>query len=172
MPHIGIGCPGDDAVVFSLFRRWLAKGVIRIVTLAAISNVALTAAPVILRVAVAALALVAPCGVLLAGGPNLYTPLDEAAAKATEAVNERFPGDAGSCRAIEAGVRAETRLLAYVERYRVICVIDPEIVEVQQRRLAKVRLLHWASCAAEVRRPTPPGTLPQRPKSITRRCGR
>lgn len=108
----------------------------------------MTMASVIVRLAVTALVLLVPCGVLLAGCPNLYGPLDEAAAKATEAFNERLPGNAGSCRAIEAVVRAETRLLAYVERYRVICVIDPEIVEVQQRRLAKARL-HRESCAAE-----------------------
>jgi hypothetical protein len=109
----------------------------------------LTVAPAIMRFAVAALVLVLPCGVLLAGCPNLYRPLDEAADRATEAVNQWLPGSAGSCGAIEAAVRAETRLLAYVERYQVICVIDPEIVEVQRRRLAKVRLLHRASCTAE-----------------------
>jgi hypothetical protein len=109
----------------------------------------MTAAPAILRAAVAALALVGLCDALLAGCPNLYAPLDEAAAQATEAVNERPRRGAGSCRAIEAAISAEARLLAHVERYHVICVIDPEIVEVQRRRLAKVRVLHRAGCAAE-----------------------
>ena len=70
-----------------------------------------------------------------AGCPNDYRKLDERARQATEAFNA---ADASSrCATARQLAGAERKLLRFVEDYQVRCVLDQEIIDVQQRRLAK-----------------------------------
>jgi hypothetical protein len=70
-----------------------------------------------------------------AGCPNDYRKLDERARQATDAFNK---ADASHrCETARQLVDAERKLLRFVEEYQVRCVLDQEIVDVQQRRLAK-----------------------------------
>lgn len=83
-------------------------------------------------------------GVCHAGCPNDYPRLDTRAEQATDAFN----GAAASSRCAKARelVRAEQMLSRFVEAYQVQCVLDPEIIEVQQRRLGKAKLARDQAC--------------------------
>jgi hypothetical protein len=74
-------------------------------------------------------------GAAHAGCPNDYRKLDEQAGQATEAFNAA--DTARRCEKARQLVDAERKLFHFVEEYQVRCVLDQEVIDVQQRRLAK-----------------------------------
>jgi hypothetical protein len=82
-----------------------------------------------------------------AGCPhNKYGELDVAATAAAE-VAGRAKGEE-RCPWLARLVDAEHRLLMHVEEYAVICVIDPEVRDVQARRLSKAMQFFASECGA------------------------
>lgn len=97
------------------------------------------------RIWVVAVIAIFGSGAAHAGCPNDYRKLDEHAWQATEAFNE---ADASSrCGKARQLVDAERKLLRFVEEYQVQCVLDQEIIDVQQRRLAKADAALAQACS-------------------------
>lgn len=69
--------------------------------------------------------------------PNLYRDLDGQGQKAVEKLNAA--DSSGRCIAARELVRIEQKLSHFVEEYQVQCVIDQEIIDVQQRRVRKAQ---------------------------------
>jgi len=91
------------------------------------------------------LALLLGGGVVHAGCPNDYHRLDDRAEQATDAFNR---ADASSrCVTARGLVKVEQMLLGFVEQHQVQCVLDPEFVEVQQRRLRKAEAARNQACS-------------------------
>jgi hypothetical protein len=87
------------------------------------------------RMRIVAVFLIFGSDVAHAGCPNDYRKLDERARQATEAFNAA--DIARRCEKARQLVDAERKLFHFVEEYQVRCVLDQEIIDVQQRRLAK-----------------------------------
>jgi hypothetical protein len=85
-------------------------------------------------------------GAAHAGCPNDYRKLDEHARQATEAFNEASA--TRRCEAARRLVDAERKLFRFVEEYQVRCVLDQEIIDVQQRRFAKAEAALDRACSA------------------------
>lgn len=84
-------------------------------------------------------------GVGHAGCPNDYHRLDGRAVQATDAFNR---ADASSrCVKARELVSVEQMLLGFVEQHQVQCVLDPEVVEVQQQRLKKAEAARNQACS-------------------------
>lgn len=72
-----------------------------------------------------------------AGCPTLYRELDDQARRAVERFNAADRSSA--CHRAEELGAIEQRLSRFVEEYQVQCVIDPEVIDVQARRVRKAR---------------------------------
>jgi hypothetical protein len=79
-----------------------------------------------------------------AGCPNDYAKLDDRAQHATDAFNGA--GASSRCARARDLVLIEQRLLRFVEDYQVQCVLDAEIIEVQQRRVSNSKVARDKSC--------------------------
>lgn len=83
-------------------------------------------------------------GVCRAGCPNDYGRLDSRAEQAKDALNSAAASS--RCARARELVRAEKMLSRFVEQYQVQCVLDPEIIEVQQRRARKAKAAQDRFC--------------------------
>jgi hypothetical protein len=86
----------------------------------------------------------AGAGPCQAGCPNDYAKLDDRAQHATDAFNSA--GASSRCDRARDLVLIEQRLLRFVEDYQVQCVLDPEVIEVQQRRVSNAKAAQDRSC--------------------------
>lgn len=83
-------------------------------------------------------------GACHAGCPNDYAKLDGHAQQATDAFNSA--GASERCAKARELVEAEQMLYRFVEEYQVQCVLDPEIIDVQQRRVSKAKAAQDNCC--------------------------
>lgn len=99
------------------------------------------------RTATASMLIFLSAGVCPAGCPNDYSKLDRHAEQAAEAFNSA--GTSSRCTRARELVKAEQMLSRFVEEYQVQCVLDPEIIEVQQRRARKAKAAQDGFCNQE-----------------------
>lgn len=99
------------------------------------------------RAATASTLIFLSASVCSAGCPNDYAKLDSRAEQAADAFNSA--GASSRCTKARELVKAEQMLSRFVEEYQVQCVLDPEIIEVQQRRARKAKAAQDRFCGRE-----------------------